>query len=88
MASRFKEDPEERKRRRRQVMDSPHFGVLQGVKGGAKTVRDLLAVLEVEGYVEEVERRWNGGTYVYPAPTEKGRRRLEEGRLFRGENGC
>jgi ATP-dependent DNA helicase RecQ len=86
MTARHREDPDKRRRRRRQVMDSPHFAVLQSVQGGWKTVRDLLAVLEVEGYVTSVERPWNGGTYEYPAPTEKGLRRLEEGRLFRGEN--
>jgi len=85
MAARYKDDPDAKKRRRRQVMDSPHFAVLQGVKGGSNTVKDLLAVLEVEGYVQSVERPWNGGTYEYPAPTEKGRQRLEEGQLFQGE---
>jgi hypothetical protein len=82
MATKYVEDPEKRSRRQRQIMDSPHFGVLQGLKGTSQTVRDLLVALEAEGYVEEVERRWNGGSYAYPAPTDKGRQRLQEGRLF------
>jgi hypothetical protein len=68
-------------------MDSPHFGVLEGLKGGSQTVSDLLVALEAEGYVEEVERGWDGGTYTYPAPTEKGLQRVGEGRLFRAEDG-
>ena len=31
--------------------------------------------------MEEVERRWGGGTYFYPAPTASGLQRLREGRL-------
>lgn len=34
--------------------------------------------------MEEVERRWGGGTYFYPAPTASGLQRLREGRLFGG----
>jgi hypothetical protein len=63
-------------------MSSPYFGLLEGLRGGPETVLDLLDALEAEGYVEEVERRWNGGSYTYPVPTGKGRRRLREGRLF------
>ena len=82
MATKFEEDPEKKARRRRQILDSPHFGVLEGLRGGAETVGDLLEALKAEGYVEDVDRAWNGGTYAYPAPTEKGLERLEEGRLF------
>jgi hypothetical protein len=82
MATKYEEDPQKKRRRRRQIMDSPHFGVLQGLKGGSQTVSDLLATLEADGYVEEVERRWNGGSYTYPAPTDKGRQRLQRGQLF------
>jgi hypothetical protein len=82
VATRFEEDPDKKARRRRQIMDSPHFGMLENLRGGAETVRDLLDGLEAEGYVEDVERAWNGGTYTYPAPTEKGIHRLREGRLF------
>lgn len=36
----------------------------------------------VVGDVRDIERQWEGGKYTYPAPTEKGWKRLEEGRLF------
>lgn len=87
MATKFEEDPEKKRRRRRQIMDSPHFGVLDGLRGGSETVRDLLDALKAEGFVRDVERPWNGGTYTYPAPTEKGLERLEEGLLFQGDDG-
>jgi len=48
-------------------------------------VLNLLDDLRAERYVQDVERRWNGGTYTYPAPTAKGMQRLMEGRLFGSE---
>jgi len=83
--TRYEADPERRRARRRLIVSSEYFGALEGLKGGADTVLDLLDALQAEGYVEEVERRWTGGTYTYPAPTARGLRRLEEGRLFDGE---
>jgi ATP-dependent DNA helicase RecQ len=82
MATKYQEDPERKRKRRRQIMSSPYFGLLEGLRGGSETVLDLLDALEAEGYVEEVERRWDGGSYAYPAPTGKGKQRLREGRLF------
>jgi hypothetical protein len=82
MATKYQEDPERKRRRRRQIMSSPYFGLLEGLRGGSETVLDMLDALEAEGYVEEVERRWDGGSYTYPAPTGKGKQRLREGRLF------
>jgi len=80
--TRYETDPARRRARRRLIVSSEHFGALEGLRGGADTVLDLLDALQAEGYVEEVERRWNGGTYTYPAPTARGLQRLTEGRLF------
>jgi len=85
MATKYQTDPERKKARRRLIVSSEHFGALEGLRGGADTVLDFLDALQAEGYVEDVERRWNGGTYIYPAPTPKGVQRLKEGRLFRSE---
>lgn len=85
MATKYQTDPERKKARRRLIVSSEHFGALEGLRGGADTVLDFLDALQAEGYVEDVERRWNGGTYIYPAPTIKGSRRLQEGRLFSSE---
>lgn len=85
-ATRYQADPERRRARRRLIVSSEYFGALEGLKGGADTLLDLLDALQAEGYVEEIKRQWEGGTYAYPAPTAKGLQRLEEGRLF-GEQG-
>jgi len=84
-ATRYQTDPERRRARRRLIVSSGHFGALEGLRGGADTVQDLLDALQAEEYVEERKRRWNGGTYTHPAPTAKATRRLEEGRLFGSE---
>jgi len=39
----------------------------------------LIDELLSEGYIMVVERKWNENKYTYPAPTEKGWERLEEG---------
>ncbi len=80
--TRYETDPERRRMRRQSVISSEYFGALDGLRGGVSTVLALLDALRAEGYVEEVERQWEGGTYAYPAPTARGLRRLEEGRLF------
>ena len=83
MATRYETDPERKKARRRLIVASEHFGVLEGLRGGTDTVLGLVDDLRREGYLTDVERRWDGGGYTYPAPTEKGRERLEEGQLFK-----
>jgi hypothetical protein len=82
MATRYETDAERKKARRQLIVASEHFGVLEGLRGGIDTVSELMDELRSEGYVTDVERRWEGGGYTYPAPTEKGWGRLEEGRLF------
>lgn len=82
MATKYETDPERKKARRQLILASEHFGVLEGLRGGADTVFGLIDELRSEGYVTDVERQWEGGGYTHPAPTEKGRGRLEEGRLF------
>jgi len=78
MATKYQTDPERKKARRQLIVSSEHFGALEGLRGGADTILDLLDALQAEGYVEDVERQWNGGTYTYPAPTSKGAQRLGE----------
>ncbi|HIQ06313.1 MAG TPA: hypothetical protein EYH31_11630 [Anaerolineae bacterium] len=82
MATRYETDAERRRARRRLIVASEHFGVLEGLRGGVDTVLGLTDALRDEGYVADVERQWEGGGYAYPAPTEKGWQRLEEGQLF------
>jgi len=82
MATKYETDAERKKARRRLIVASEHFGVLEGLRGGADTVLGLIDELRNGGYVADVERRWNGGRYTYPVPTEQGWERLEEGRLF------
>ncbi len=82
MATKYETDAERRKARRRLIVNSEHFGVLEGLPGGADTVLGLVDELRVEGYVMDIERQWEGGRYSYLTPTEKGWKRLEEGQLF------
>jgi ATP-dependent DNA helicase RecQ len=80
--TRYEEVPEKRQYRWRLIVSSEYFGALEGLKGGANAVLGLLAALQMEGYVEEVERRGDEMTYTYLAPTAKGLQRLEEGQFF------
>jgi len=82
MATKYETDAERKKARREFIVSSEHFGVLEGLRDGMDTAFGLLDELRSEGYVMDVERKWNGNKYAYPAPTEKGWERLEEGRLF------
>lgn len=80
--TRYEADPERRRARRRLIVSSEHLGALEGLRGGAEAVLDILDALRAEGYIEEVERRWDEGAYTYPAPTAQGWQRLAEGRFF------
>ena len=82
MATKYEADRERRRARRRLIVASEHFGVLEGLRGGTDMVLGLIDELRDEGYVADVERQWEGGGYPYPAPTEKGWQRLAEGQLF------
>ncbi|MFQ6041494.1 MAG: RecQ family ATP-dependent DNA helicase [Candidatus Poribacteria bacterium] len=82
MATRYETDEQRRKSRRRLIMASEYFGVLEGLSGGADTVRNLIEELQNEGYIQQIKRRWEGGEYTHPSPTEKGWERLKEGQLF------
>jgi len=82
MATKYETDKQKRKARRSLIMSSEYFGVLEGLSGAAETVRDLVEELQTEGYIQQINRQWEGGEYEYPAPTEKGYERIEEGRLF------
>ena len=82
MATRYETDEQRRKSRRRLIMASEYFGVLEGLSGGADTLLSLVKELQNEGYIQQIKRQWEEGEYTYPAPTEKGYKRLKEGRLF------
>ncbi|GAB4537279.1 MAG: hypothetical protein Kow0063_23790 [Anaerolineae bacterium] len=82
MATRYETDAERKKARRRLIVASEHFGVLEGLRNGQDTVMGLLEDLKNEGYVADVKRQWDRGEYTHPAPTKKGWQRLEEGRFF------
>ncbi|MBM4465998.1 MAG: RecQ family ATP-dependent DNA helicase [Chloroflexi bacterium] len=82
MATKYQTDEKRRKARREFIVASEHFGVLEGLHGGVDTVLSLMDDLRNDGFIIDVEQRWEEGSYVYPIPTEKGEKRLEEGRLF------
>jgi hypothetical protein len=82
MATHYEQDPARKKAKRQLILASEHFGVLEGLQGGAATVLDFIGVLRQGGYVASIEQSWEGGRYTYPAVTEKGQERLREGRLF------
>jgi ATP-dependent DNA helicase RecQ len=85
MATKYQEDPERKRARRRLIVSSEYYGALEGLSGGADTVLGLIDALYAEGYIAEVERRWDGGAYVHPVLTEKGAQRLSAGELFESE---
>ncbi len=82
MATRYETDLERRAARRRLILSSPHFGALEGVAGNSDAVQGYIEELRSEGYVTDVERRWEGGVYNYPVPTAMGVERLAMGKLF------
>ena len=82
MATHYEQNPDRKKRQRELILASEHFGVLEGLQKGANTVLDLLDELQQEGFITEIERSWETGSYTYPAPSEQGKNRLQEGRLF------
>lgn len=81
-ATRYEQDAARKKRQRELILASEHFGVLEGLQGGGQTVLDLMDELKQTDLIGEVERTWDGGGYIYLAPTEAGQERLQEGRLF------
>lgn len=85
MATKYEEDPERKRARRRLIVASEHFGVLEGLKNGQDAVPGLIEDLKGEGYVRDMEREWDEGKYSYPAPSEKGWERLRDGKLFSPE---
>lgn len=82
MATKYQMDEERKKARRRLIVASEYFGMLEGLRGGADTVLGLIDELRKEGYVSDVERQWEEGEYTFPTPTDKGWQRLQEGRFF------
>ena len=84
--TRYETDPERKRTRRQLIVSGEYFGALEGLRGGVDAILDHLDALQAEGYTCEVERRWDGGAYTYPAPTARGIERLKEGRLFGSES--
>lgn len=82
MTVKYIEDSDRKQARRRAVTANEHFGVLEGLSGEEKTVLACLDELRKEGFVKDVYREWDDGSYTYPVPTTQGRARLNEGRLF------
>ena len=82
MATRYEDDPVRKRARRRLIVASEYFGVLEGLKNGSDEVPRLIEELKKDDFVRDVDREWDEVKYSYPAPTEKGWVRLEEGRLF------
>ncbi len=82
MATRYETDAERRRARRRLIVTSEHFGMLEGLSGGTDAVLGLMDQLRRDGYISDLEWQWEDGTYRYPTPTEKGWARLKAGQLF------
>jgi hypothetical protein len=85
-ATQFEDDAERRRYRRKIIVATEHYGVLEGLQRGANAVFSLLDELKVEGLVAEQHREYNGGRYTYPAATASGLERLVSGQLFGREN--
>lgn len=82
MATRYETDAKRRRARRRLIVSGEHFGVLEGLQGGMDSVLRIVKELSAEGYIVDRVRQWGDNRYTYPALTQKGRARLDEGRLF------
>ena len=81
-------DPVIRLRRMKRLEASPFYGALQGIRGGERAVRDILARLQAEGYTRLEHVRFvvpDQGTVIYQAPVlqDKGRRQIRSGKYLR-----
>lgn len=82
MITRHETDPTRRAARRKLVLTSPYFGILEGLSGGSERLLEILEELCTDDFVTNVERKWEQGHYMYPALTDSGKQRTLEGRLF------
>jgi ATP-dependent DNA helicase RecQ len=86
-AVKFEEDPIKKAKRAKRLEGSPYFGVLQGIKGGNKTVRKYLDKLGSEGYITAQEvsfKNVNRDDIFYRAPilTQKGKKQILSGKYI------
>ncbi|MGQ9714594.1 MAG: RecQ family ATP-dependent DNA helicase [Anaerolineae bacterium] len=85
-AVRAEREPDRRTQRLKRLRASPFYGVLQGMKGGAKAVARVLQRLHEQGYVAlSLEELSVGGRRVeYRAPrlTEKGALQVRSGKYL------
>jgi len=79
-------DPVRRAQRLTRLEASPFYGVLQGMRGGAKAIMQVLGRLQREGYIHLAAVRFAAGDrdveYEAPALTEKGKRQIQSGQYF------
>jgi hypothetical protein len=64
------------------IVASRHFGVLDGLSGGAKAIHMLIDQLRADCYVADQTYQLADRQYTYPAPTALARDRLADGRRF------
>lgn len=90
-AARMEKDPAKRARRKQRIESSPHFGVLQTLKGGSERVLELLSQLIRDGYVQKERitfQREDQTVVSYEAPTLSpvGKERIMSGRYIRTQS--
>jgi ATP-dependent DNA helicase RecQ len=86
-AAHFIGDPIERNRRIKRLERSPYYGVLQGVRGGEKTILQILGRLQTEGYTRPESITFTSThdgevTYTAPVLTEKGQLQVQSGKYL------
>lgn len=86
-AARHEIDPVRKLRRMRRLESSPFYGVLQGLRGGARAAGQVLGRLRREGYTHPEVIAFTapaGGEVTYEAPVlaDKGREQLQSGRYI------
>lgn len=90
-AARHEADPVRRLRRMKRLEASPFYGVLQGLRGGERAVKDILIRLRREGYTRLEPITFTSSedgqvTYQAPVLREKGRRQIQSGRYLGVKN--
>jgi hypothetical protein len=87
-ATHMEQDPEKRARRKLRIESSPHFGVLQTLKGGSERVQEILDQLASEGYIQKEKisfQRPDKTIVSYEAPTlsPRGRDQVMSGKYIK-----
>jgi hypothetical protein len=85
-AALHEQDPVKKLRRIKRLEASPYYGVLQGIKGGEKTILQILSKLRNDGYtyLETIAFESSEGEISYHSPilNKKGREQVQSGKYL------